>query len=186
MCFTPSDKEFRTNNRLRLQNEFNKQVSEDINNIATELNSVSSGGDVMVESVNGQTGIVVLDKSDIGLSNVDNTSDVDKPISNAVQNALNNKQNSLPTPANTNQYLKSNFSWSDFPIIPVTLSDLDPPEQDINMNLISLYNLLHLKLSDLGTDPDLPTSSGSGGIIYVKNGALMYANSNGVIEIAKP
>ncbi len=88
MCFTPSDKEFRTNNRLRLQNEFNKQVSEDINNIATELNSVSSGGEGMIESVNGQTGVVVLDKSDIGLSNVDNTSDVDKPVSTEVQSAL--------------------------------------------------------------------------------------------------
>lgn len=136
----------------------------------------------MVDSVNSKTGVVVLNKSDIGLSNVDNTSDVDKPISNAVQSALNNKQNSLPTPANANQYLKSNFSWATFPTIPATLSDLNPPEQDINMALCSLYNLLHLKLSDLGADPDLP----EGGIIYVKNGALKYANSNGVVEIANP
>lgn len=41
-----------------------------------------------VTSVNGQGGIVVLDKSDIGLSNVDNTSDADKPASNAVVTAL--------------------------------------------------------------------------------------------------
>jgi len=38
-----------------------------------------------VNSVNGKVGIVVLNKSDIGLSNVDNTSDLDKPISNAAQ-----------------------------------------------------------------------------------------------------
>lgn len=36
-----------------------------------------------VSAVNGHTGIVVLDKTDIGLPNVDNTSDVDKPISTA-------------------------------------------------------------------------------------------------------
>jgi len=41
-----------------------------------------------VTSVNTQTGDVVLTKSDIGLDQVDNTSDADKPISNAVQTEL--------------------------------------------------------------------------------------------------
>jgi hypothetical protein len=41
-----------------------------------------------VNSVNGKVGIVVLNKSDIGLSNVDNTSDLNKPISNATQTEL--------------------------------------------------------------------------------------------------
>lgn len=41
-------------------------------------------------SVNGKTGYVVLTKADIGLENVDNTSDLDKPISRAVQEALDN------------------------------------------------------------------------------------------------
>lgn len=36
-----------------------------------------------VTSVNSQTGVVVLTKSDVGLSNVDNTSDVNKPVSTA-------------------------------------------------------------------------------------------------------
>jgi len=36
-----------------------------------------------VVSVNGQTGAVVLNKNHIGLSNVDNTSDMDKPVSTA-------------------------------------------------------------------------------------------------------
>lgn len=45
-----------------------------------------------VSSVNGHTGVVVLEKSDIGLSNVDNTSDIDKPISTATQTALNGKE----------------------------------------------------------------------------------------------
>ena len=44
-----------------------------------------------VVSVNGQTGVVVLTKSDVGLSNVDNTSDVNKPVSTAQQTALNLK-----------------------------------------------------------------------------------------------
>lgn len=44
-----------------------------------------------VDSVNGQTGVVVLDASDVGLGNVDNTSDADKPISTATQTALDSK-----------------------------------------------------------------------------------------------
>lgn len=47
-----------------------------------------------VISVNGYTGAVTLTKSDVGLNNVDNTSDANKPISNATQTALNNKQDS--------------------------------------------------------------------------------------------
>lgn len=44
-----------------------------------------------VTSVNSQTGAVALTKSDIGLDQVDNTSDADKPISNLTQNALDEK-----------------------------------------------------------------------------------------------
>lgn len=45
-----------------------------------------------VFSVNGEVGNVVLDKADIGLGNVDNTSDANKPISTATQTALDGKQ----------------------------------------------------------------------------------------------
>lgn len=44
-----------------------------------------------VWSVNGRVGIVTLDKSDVGLNNVDNTSDLNKPISTATQVALDLK-----------------------------------------------------------------------------------------------
>ena len=43
---------------------------------------------------------VVLTKSDIGLGNVDNTSDLNKPISTATQNALNAKQDTLVSGTN--------------------------------------------------------------------------------------
>jgi hypothetical protein len=44
-----------------------------------------------VTSVNTRTGEVTLIKSDVGLGNVDNTSDANKPISTATQTALNGK-----------------------------------------------------------------------------------------------
>lgn len=44
-----------------------------------------------VVSVNGRTGEVLLTSADVGLDNVDNTSDADKPVSTAQQTALNGK-----------------------------------------------------------------------------------------------
>ncbi|MDD2891423.1 MAG: hypothetical protein PHQ95_00470 [Candidatus Gracilibacteria bacterium] len=49
------------------------------------------GGGSSVTSVNTRTGSVVLTKADVGLGNVDDTSDVNKPISTATQTALNLK-----------------------------------------------------------------------------------------------
>lgn len=49
----------------------------------------------LVTSVNSQTGAVVLDKTDIGLSNVDNTSDANKPVSTAMQSALDDKADKI-------------------------------------------------------------------------------------------
>lgn len=46
-----------------------------------------------VTSVNGQTGAVTLGKADVGLGNVDNTSDANKPVSTATQTALDGKLN---------------------------------------------------------------------------------------------
>jgi len=57
-------------------------------------NSQGSKADSAVQSVNGKTGNAVsLDKNDVGLGNVDNTSDANKPISTATQAALNLKAN---------------------------------------------------------------------------------------------
>ena len=46
-----------------------------------------------VQSVAGRTGTITLSKSDVGLSNVNNTADADKPVSTAQQTALDAKAN---------------------------------------------------------------------------------------------
>ena len=67
----------------------------------TKLLGIATGAEVnTVDSVSGKTGIVTLDKSDVGLGNVDNTSDVNKPVSNATQTALNGKQATLVSATN--------------------------------------------------------------------------------------
>jgi hypothetical protein len=50
-----------------------------------------SGGGGAVDSVAGKTGVVVLEKADVGLGNVDNTADADKPVSTATATALAGK-----------------------------------------------------------------------------------------------
>lgn len=52
-----------------------------------------------VISVAGKTGTVTLDKSDVGLTNADNTSDINKPLSTATQSALSGKANTIHTHA---------------------------------------------------------------------------------------
>lgn len=53
------------------------------------------GGGGAVQSVQGRTGDVVITADDVGLGNVDNTSDADKPISTAQQSALDGLQDEL-------------------------------------------------------------------------------------------
>lgn len=57
-----------------------------------KLDGVQAGAQVnAVTSVAGKTGVVTLVKGDVGLGNVDNTSDLSKPISTATQAALDAK-----------------------------------------------------------------------------------------------
>ena len=53
-----------------------------------------------VQSVASKTGAVTLVKGDVGLGNVDNTADADKPVSTATQTALNLKQATLVSGTN--------------------------------------------------------------------------------------
>ncbi len=58
----------------------------------TKLDGIAAGAQVnTVDSVAGKTGAVTLVKGDVGLANVDNTSDANKPISTAQQSALDLK-----------------------------------------------------------------------------------------------
>ena len=78
-------------------------------NLSIDGNGVLSATGA-VASVNNKTGVVTLDKTDIGLGNVDNTADLDKPISTATQTALNAKADAATTLAGygiTDAYTKT-------------------------------------------------------------------------------
>lgn len=64
----------------------------DINQyVNSVIDSVIDSKDIGVQLVNGKSGIVTLNKTDVGLTNVDNTSDIDKPVSDLQRAALNTK-----------------------------------------------------------------------------------------------
>lgn len=74
---------------MSLLSKFTKEriiVSLTSEDAGLELIKAIEGAGGAVSSVNGQIGDVIIAPSDIGLSNVDNTSDIDKPVSTATQN----------------------------------------------------------------------------------------------------
>lgn len=56
--------------------------------LAGMIEDIDTGGAAPVQSVAGKTGAVTLAKSDVGLPNVDNTSDANKPVSTAQAAAI--------------------------------------------------------------------------------------------------
>lgn len=77
-------------------NTSHTHVAQDVTDFAAAVQAVpgfggGGGGTAGVSSVNTRTGAVTLSKSDVGLANVDNTSDANKPVSSATQTALDGK-----------------------------------------------------------------------------------------------
>ena len=62
-----------------------------LNNDSGFVDAAGASAVAPVQSVADKTGAVTLTKADVGLGNVDNTSDANKPISAATQTALNGK-----------------------------------------------------------------------------------------------
>lgn len=67
---------------------------------------------------------VTLDKTSVGLSSVDNTSDASKPISTATQTALNTKEGTI-TAGTTAQYWRGDKTWQTLNKTAVGLSNVD-------------------------------------------------------------
>jgi hypothetical protein len=84
-----------------------------------------------VDSVAGKTGVITLTKSDVGLNNVDNTSDINKPISTATQTALDTKQSRLISGTNIKTINGQSVLGSGDLVISDVLSTLFKPTSDL-------------------------------------------------------
>lgn len=81
-----------------------------------------------IKTIEGQSllgsGNIDLTKSDVGLGNVDNTSDLNKPISTATQTALNGKENTI-TAGTTSQYFRGDKTFQTLDKSAVGLGNVD-------------------------------------------------------------
>lgn len=88
--------------------------------VKTEISWAKVDNSELVTSVAGKTGDVTLDKSDVGLSNVDNTSDANKPVSTAQQAEIDTKQ--AGTAFVTQSNLTINGSSGNFFLVSISAS----------------------------------------------------------------
>jgi len=81
-----------TNAEIKAAYEANNDTNAFTDDDQTKLSGIDTGAEAnAVDSVAGKTGVVTLVKADVGLANVDNTSDASKPISTDTQTALDGK-----------------------------------------------------------------------------------------------
>lgn len=94
--------------------------------IPVRANTLVAGRNVLVRYYNNNF-YLILDKNQIGLSNVDNTSDANKPVSIAVTNALNNKLNIptlIPQNANLNTYQTAGLYYNNSNNVVATMTNV--------------------------------------------------------------
>ena len=84
-----------------------------------QVDSAVAGGGGAVSSVAGRTGAVILTKTDVGLGNIDNTTDASKPISTATQTALTAKATDTAVVHNSGTETVAGVkTFSSSPIVP--------------------------------------------------------------------
>lgn len=114
-----------------------------------------------VQSVNGQTGIVSLTKSDLQLANVDNTSDANKPVSTLTAAALALKEDKANKSTNVSADANSDLKYPTVKAIKSYVDNLTssgaPDATTANKGLVQLAN-------DLGGTALAPAVTSVGGL----------------------
>ena len=132
----------------------------------TKLDGIEAGAQVnTVSSVANKTGAVTLSKSDVGLGNVDNTSDANKPVSTAVQTALNNKENTIAA-GTTSQYWRGDKLWRDFftDVRSATLTGLNTATNAVVVasdTVLAALGKMQAQITSLGTSKQNTLVSGT-------------------------
>lgn len=120
-----------------------------------------------------------IDQGDVGLSNVNNTSDIDKPISTATQTALDGK---AP--------LSHNHPWSDITSVPVLIqsqtgySSITALTSDLALGTVATPLAIRIaSQGEIQLNGTIPASysSGSPNFIWKDNGFLRHGSPTGTI-----
>jgi hypothetical protein len=150
-----------------------------------------------IKTLEGQSllgaGNIDLTKSDVGLSNVDNTSDLNKPISTATQTALNAKEDTI-TAGTTSQYYRGDKTFQTLDKTAVGLGNVDNTS-DLNKPISTLtQTALNAKQDTLtltttgtsgaatlvGATLNIPQYGGGGGLVGLYN--VFQGQSGNVIN----
>ena len=171
-----------------------------------------SDGTDGITSVAGKTGTVVLVKSDVGLSDVDNTSDAAKPISTAAQTALDGKEPTITAGASS-QYWRGdktfqtldkstvglgnvdNTSDANKPISSATQTALDGKEPTVGTGAINEYwrgdktwqtiDKVSLEINNVNNTSDLnkPISTATQTALDAKQSSNQKGQANGYASL---
>ena len=161
----------------------NKAVAEDFNEIKEVVND---NDDILDAHVSDLDNPHETTKTQIGLGNVDNTSDADKPISNATQTALNAKQATLVSGTNIKTVNSTSLLGSgDLAITPnathtgevtgATSLTLDKTAIS-NKTLVALDPLDHILIGDASDSDNLKKVLASD---FGQNGKVAIYDANG-------
>ena len=140
---------------------------------STDWSTFNGKQDFLVSSTNIKTiegqsilgsGNIDLTKSDVGLSNVDNTSDINKPISTATQTALNLKQDTLVSATNIKTVNSSSLLGSG------------------NLSVGTVTNVSALTLGTTGTDLSSTVANGTTTPVITLNVPTASATNRGVLS----
>ena len=114
-----------------------------------------------------------LDKNAVGLGNVDNTSDLNKPISNATQTALNGKEN-LITAGTISQYFRGDKTFQTLDKNAVGLSNV------VNLDTSNPANIVQSSSYRFVTDTEKSTWNGKQDLL-VSGTNIKTINSNSLL-----
>ena len=133
-----------------------------IRDSTNDSNFIDAAG-APVQSVAGKTGAVSLVKGDVGLGNVDNTADADKPVSTATQSALDDKQDTLVAAS----YTSTTVTMATGSTTTVTIDS----GRSVNDVLVFADGLMKLPTTDYtiaGTTLTFAVAPGNGVVVHVR------------------
>jgi hypothetical protein len=133
-----------------------------------------------VSSVAGKTGVVTLVKADVGLGNVDNTSDANKPISTATQTALNAKENTI-TAGTTSQYYRGDKTFQTLDKTAVGLGNVDNTSDANKPVSTATQTALNAKQDTLISGTNIKTINGNS---ILGSGNLSISGGGGATNLA--
>ncbi len=139
-----------------------------------------------VESVNGKKGAVVIGASDIGLGNVDNTSDLNKPISMLTQTALNLKEDLANK---STDILTDAGSDTKYPSVKAVKSYLDTygAVAETKESILSKLGITSILGVNTGDQTDIPgTADNVRGVVDIAHGGTGQTTAAAAIKALLP